>query len=403
MAAERPYDLVLFGATGFTGRLTADYLAHAVPEGCRWALAGRDLAGLCSVRDRLAATDPRLAQLPVLVADAADRAAMREVAASARVVISTVGPYLHHGEPLVAACADTGTDYLDLTGEFEFVDRMYLRHHARAKATGARLVHSCGASVTHDLGVFFTLGQLPAAARNAPVSVSGFLRAEFRSSGGTLASALTVLSRPRAAARAARERRAIEQPPAGRRIRTDPARPTWSPEAQAWAWPLPTIHAQVVARSAAALPHYGPDFHYRHYAAVKRLPIALLGIAGVALLATAAQLPVTRRTLSALLKPGEGPSAERRAKSWFTVRFVADSGEARVRTEVSGGDPGNTETAKILAESALCLAFDDLPVTAGQVTPAAAMGATLIERLRTAGIRFTVLAERPSTAPSRAV
>ncbi|WP_327070354.1 saccharopine dehydrogenase family protein [Kitasatospora sp. NBC_01302] len=404
MDSDRPYDLVLFGATGFTGRLTAEYLARAVPEGCRWALAGRDPAKLRQVRDQLAAIEPGLAELPLLTADAADRAALREVAGSARVVVSTVGPYLRHGEPLVAACADAGTDYLDLTGEFEFVDRMYLLHHERARATGARLVHTCGFdSVPYDLGVLFTLGRLPIATKDLPVSVSGFVRAGGSFSGGTFASALVAMSRPRAMARAARERQAVEDRPVGRRIQVAPDRPRWSPEARAWAWPLPTIDAQVVGRSAAALDDYGPDFRYRHYAAVKHLAVALGGSAGIAVVLAAAQLPFTRKALGALLKPGQGPSVAQRAKSWFTVRFVAESGGARVCTEVSGGDPGYTETAKILGEAALCLAFDELPVTAGQVTPAAAMGTALIERLRTAGIRFTVLAKPPGAAPRRMV
>ncbi|MCX4750858.1 saccharopine dehydrogenase NADP-binding domain-containing protein [Kitasatospora sp. NBC_01287] len=404
MHSERPYDLVLFGATGFTGRLTAEYLARAVPEGCRWALAGRSLDRLTEVRRSLTAIDPALAELPLLTADAADRTALREVAGAARVVISTVGPYLRHGEPLVAACADAGTDYVDLTGEPEFVDRMYLLHHARAKANGARLVHACGFdSVPHDLGVLFTVRTLPAGTRDAPVEVRGFVRAGGTFSGGTFASALTALSRPRAAARAARERRAVEERPAGRRIRTTPDRPRWSDDARAWAWPLPTIDAQVVGRSAAALPLYGPDFRYGHYAAVKHLPVALGGSAGIALLLAAAQLPALRRGLSALRKPGEGPSAARRADSWFTVRFAAESGGARVWTEVGGGDPGYTETAKMLAESALSLAFDELPVTAGQVTPAVAMGEALIERLQAAGIRFRVLVKPPARAPRRVV
>ncbi|MFI9274519.1 saccharopine dehydrogenase family protein [Kitasatospora sp. NPDC052896] len=400
MSAERPYDLVLFGASGFTGGLTAEYLARNAPAECRWALAGRDPAKLTALRERLAAIEPRCADLPLLRADATDRAALREVAASARVVASTVGPYLRYGEPLVAACAEAGTDYLDLTGEPEFVDRMYLLHHQRAVETGARLVHSCGFdSIPHDLGVLFTVGLLPA---DVPVRVRGFVRAGGTFSGGTFASALTAVSRPRAAARIARARRAADPRPAGRRIRTSADRPGWSAEARAWAWPLPTIDPQVVGRSAAALPGYGPDFGYRHYAAVKRLPVALLGTAGLALLVGAAQLPALRRMLEGLRKPGDGPAAARRARSWFTVRFVGESGGRRVFTEVSGGDPGYTETAKMLAESALCLAFDELPPTAGQVTTAVAMGSALIDRLTAAGLRFTVLDGPPRTPPGRA-
>ncbi|GAA1269460.1 saccharopine dehydrogenase NADP-binding domain-containing protein [Kitasatospora nipponensis] len=408
MDAERPYDLVLFGATGFTGRLTAEYLVRQAPADCRWALAGRNLDKLKALRDDLAAHEPdpersaRLAGLPLLAADAGDREALRAVAESARVVISTVGPYLRYGEPLVAACAEAGTDYVDLTGEPEFVDRMYLLHHERAVRSGARLVHACGFdSVPHDLGVLFTVGQLPAQSAGTPVAVEGFVRATGTFSGGTFASALTAMSRPRATAQAARARRAVEPSPTGRRIRISPQRPRWSPHARAWVLPLPTIDPQVVGRSAAALPAYGPDFRYGHHAAVRRLPIALGGVVGLTLLALAAQLPSLRKALTSLRKPGEGPGPEQRAKSWFTVRFVARSAGAQVHTEVSGGDPGYGETAKMLAESALCLAFDELPETAGQVTTAVAMGPALIERLTAAGILFTVLERPPLTAPGR--
>ncbi len=165
-------------------------------------------------------------------------------------------------------------------------------------------------------------------------------------------------------------------------------------EVGAWALPLPTIDPQIVKRSARALERYGPDFRYRHYAAVRTLPVAVGGVAAMGALFSAAQLPPARRWLSDRLKPGEGPGPEKRARSWFSVRFVGEGGGRRVFTEVSGGDPGYGETAKMFAESALCLAFDELPPTAGQVTTAVAMGNTLIERLRAAGITFRVAATR---------
>ncbi|GAA2784852.1 saccharopine dehydrogenase NADP-binding domain-containing protein [Kitasatospora paracochleata] len=396
-AQPRPYDLVLFGATGFTGGLTAEYLARNVPAGCRWAVAGRNPAKLEQLRARLAAIDPACAELPLLRADAADPVSLREVAASTRVVITTVGPYLHHGEPLVAACADAGTDYVDLTGEPEFIDLMYVRHHARAVETGARLVHACGFdSVPADLGALFTVGQLPP---GSPMSVQGFVRAGGSISGGTFASVLLAFSRPRAMLRAARERQAVEPRPADRRAAVVFGPPRRSRDARAWVLPMPAVDPQIVARSAAALPAYGPDFRYGHYAAVKWLPVAVAVTAGLAVVALAAQLPPLRRAMSALHRPGQGPSEELRARSWFTVRFVGESDGQRVVTEVSGGDPGYGETAKILSESALCLAFDELPPTAGQLTTAAAMGPALIDRLSKAGISFTVLDTPPTDAP----
>ncbi|WP_037863157.1 saccharopine dehydrogenase family protein [Streptomyces sp. NRRL S-340] len=379
---ERPYDIVLFGATGFVGALTARYLAAHAPEGLRWAVAGRSERRLEELRERL----PGGAGAGVLRADAADPASLRELARRTRVLATTVGPYVTHGEDLVAACADSGTDYLDLTGEPEFVDLVYVRHDTRARETGARLVHACGFdSVPHDLGVYLTVRELP---EGVPLTVDGFVRVDAAFSGGTLASALNQFARPLRMRAAARDRARHEPRLPGRRVSAPVGAPRFAAEAGAWALPLPTLDPQIVARSARALERYGPDFRYRHYAAVRHLPVALGGVAAVGTLAGVAQLPPARRWLSGRLSPGQGPSPERRARSWFSARFVGEGGGRRVRTEVAGGDPGYDETAKMFAESALCLALDELPATAGQVTTAVAMGDALVRRLRDAGITF---------------
>jgi short subunit dehydrogenase-like uncharacterized protein len=378
--AEREHDIVLFGATGFTGALTAEYLAQHAGEGVTWAMAGRNRAKLEALSERLGV------DVPLLHADVTDDASLRAVAEGARVVITTVGPYVTYGEPLVAACAAAGTDYVDLTGEPEFVDRMYVLHHAEAAKTGARIVHACGFdSIPHDLGVLFTVEQLP---EGVPLNVRGFVRAGGKPSGGTFHSAMTGFSRVRQTQQAHKARREVETRENGRRVRLD-ARP--HRELGYWAVPLPTIDPQVVARSARALERYGPEFTYGHYAGVKSLPVALGGVAGVASLFAAAQVPPIRKLLMGRLGPGEGPSEAERGKSWFKVRFVGEGGGKRVLTMVSGGDPGYTETSKMLAESALCLAQDDLPETSGQLTPAVAMGDHLIARLQRAGIAFEVV------------
>ncbi|GAB2712879.1 saccharopine dehydrogenase family protein [Streptomyces bullii] len=385
---DRPYDIVLFGATGFVGRLTAEYLAAHAPDGLRWAVAGRSVEKLERLRERL----PGGADIGLLRADVSDLPSLRELAGHARVVATTVGPYVTYGEELVAACADAGTDCLDLTGEPEFVDLVYVRHDARARETGARLVHACGFdSVPHDLGVYFTVRQLP---EGVPLTVDGFVSVDASFSGGTFASALTQVARQRRMRAAARDRRRHEPRLVGRRVSVPTGTPRFAKEVGAWALPMPTIDPQLVRRSARALERYGPDFRYRQYAAVRHLPVAVGGVAAVGALVAAAQLPPARRWLSGRLKPGEGPSAEKRARSWFSVRFVGEGGGRRVCTEVAGGDPGYDETAKMFAESALCLALDELPPTAGQVTTAVAMGDALIDRLRAAGIRFRVAATR---------
>ena len=386
---DRAYDLVLFGATGFTGGLTAEYLAGNVPDGCRWALAGRNRAKLEEVRSRLADLDPRLADLPLLHADAGDEASLRAVAEQTRVVVTTVGPYVQYGAALVAACAEAGTDYADLTGETEFVDRMYVAHHARAVETGARIVHACGFdSIPHDLGALFTVQQLP---EGVPVRMRGMLRTNASLSGGTFHSAMAAFSRGGEVKRALAERRRLEPRPEGRRVRTVAKRPHFDKEAGYWLVPLPTIDPLVVKRSAMALERFGPDFSYAHYAAVKKLPMVVAGIAGVGLLAGAAQIGPLRNQLLKRMPQGSGPSPEKRAASYFSMRFIAEGGGQTVRTNVSGGDPGYTETAKMLGESALCLAFDDNPPTAGQVTTATAMGQNLIDRLVKAGMGFEVV------------
>jgi short subunit dehydrogenase-like uncharacterized protein len=387
--AERAHDIVLFGATGFTGALTAEYLARNAPPETRWALAGRNRAKLEDLRTRLARDNPASDELPLLHADVSDPASLREVAGDARVVITTVGPYIKYGEPLVAACAEAGTDYVDLTGEPEFVDRMYVRHHARAAETGARIVHACGFdSIPHDLGAYFTVQQLP---EDVPIRLEGFVRAGGAPSGGTVHSAITAFSRVREMARASSERRRVEPRPDGRRVRASRTTPHHERAVGAWALPMPTIDPQIIRRSARALDRYGPDFSYGHYVAVKRLPVAVGLAGGVAGLFTLAQIPPARSWLLGRRQPGEGPTPEQREKGWFKVRFVGEGGGRRVVTEVAGGDPGYGETSKMLAESALCLAHDDLPATAGQVTTAVAMGDALMERLKRAGIEFNVL------------
>ena len=387
MSDDRAYDIVLFGATGFTGALTADYLAAHGPAGMRWAVAGRNEARLAEVAARLEAAGA--GEVGVLVADAADAAALSDVARQARVVISTVGPYLQHGEPLVAACAEAGTDYVDLTGEPEFVDRCWLAHHQTAVRTGARLVHACGLdSIPHDIGAYYTVSPLP---DDVPVTLRGVVRSNGTFSGGTFHSAVNQFSRLAQAKQAYAARRRAEQRPDGRSSRAVSGRPHRDPVLGYWLLPLPTIDPAIVARSGAALATYGPRFRYSHWAGTKTLRYAAAGVVGAAALTAAAQVKPLRDLLLRKVPQGSGPDESRREKTWFTVDFVAEAGGDTLHTRVSGGDPGYTETAKMLSEAALALAFDDLPETAGQVTTAVAMGDALLTRLQKAGLRFEVL------------
>ncbi len=397
--AERELDIVLFGATGFTGGLTAEYLARHAPARLRWAIAGRNLAKLEKVRESLAAIDPRLEAMELVVADAADQAELEKVVSRGKVVITTVGPYVELGEPLVAACAATGTDYVDLTGEPEFVDQMWLRHHATAAANGTRLVHSCGFdSIPHDIGVFHAMQHVDS---SVPVTIRGVVRSNATFSGGTFHSALGAFSRARQMKAAHSERRRKEAKPVGRSSRAVAAKPGRDPLLGYYLLPLPTIDPQVVVRSGAALASYGPEFRYSHFAGTKTLRYAVGGSVGAGALALGAQVGPLRNLLKSKVPQGEGPSPERRRRSWFTVDFVVEADGRTTHTRVSGGDPGYTETAKMLAESALCLAFDTNPVTSGQVTTAAAMGQNLLTRLQAAGMTFEVLTPDRRGRPDR--
>ena len=380
---SRDFDIVLLGATGFTGGLIADYLAANAPSAVAIAVAGRNPAKLDEVVTR---TGGRFDSIDV---DATDPVGLRAMTGRCRVLITTVGPYILHGGPVVAACAETGTDYLDLTGEPEFADLTYLKHNERATATGARLIHACGFdSVPHDLGVQFTVDRLP---EGVPLIVRGYLKMQGTFSGGTAASALEIMSRMRQGRTTHDIRLEVAPQPEGRKVTVVTGNVGRDSSTGWWVVPMPTIDPLIVAESARQLPRYGPDFTYSHFMASDGVVATAAILGGIGALFTAAQIPQVRRALARLRPSGSGPTPEERDKGWFRVRFVGEGGGRTVTTEVSGGDPGYSETAKMIGEAALCLVIDELPETAGQVTTASAMGPALRTRLLAAGINFTVL------------
>ena len=392
---DRKYDVVLFGATGYTGGLTAEYLARAQGKApFTWALAGRNHRKLEGVQARVAALG---GGCELLTADASDEPSLRAMAQRARVVITTVGPYIRYGEPLIRACVQAGTDYVDLTGEPLFVDRMLARYQAEAQQKRVKIVNCCGFdSIPHDLGALFAVRALRERAgplEEAKVHVSGLVRARGSFSGGTWHSALGAMGQAWEHQRA-RKSGADPRPMlgSGRSVGQLPARVHYQKQLGKWALPLPTIDPEVVCRSARLDPRYGKEFRYGHFVALPNLLYVLGAMFGGGGLFTLAQFSPTRALLLKLKDPGEGPSEEARAAGWFEVTMFAESGDTRVRCTVTGGDPGYGDTAKMLAESALCLALqrDELPAHYGVVPPAAAMGEALISRLRDAGMRFEV-------------
>lgn len=387
--ATRELDVVVYGATGFTGQLTAKYLANK-GETSRWAIAGRNPKKLEKVRSELVTIDPALAELEIIIASSDNPEQLRAMAARTQVVMSTVGPFALYGEPLVAACIQEQTDYCDITGEPEFVDGILKLYSQSARDAGVRIVSCCGFdSIPHDLGAWLCARELP---NDAPMKIEGFVRSRGTFSGGTWQSAIAAMAGFKRTAQARKERPRIEAGQ-GRRVRLLKPKVHREKELDCWAVPLPTIDPDVVRRSAAHLPEYGPDFRYGHYARVKKATtVAAAGVAVGSLFALA-QLPPTLALLKKIKSSGDGPDAAERSRSWFQVTFLGEGGGKKARVEVAGGDPGYDETAKMLAESALAMALDRdrLPHAAGVLTTASGIGQPLLDRLRDAGMTFDVV------------
>ena len=406
--SRRAHDLVVYGATGFVGRLVAGYLAERVPASLRIGLAGRSGDRLSALRRQLPAA---AREWPLLVADSADRAALGELAAASRVLVSTVGPYLRYGMPVVEACARAGTQYADLTGEVLFHRDAIDRVDATARESGARIVHSCGYdSVPSDLGMLLLAERARELDAGGLTDVLLIATARGGVSGGTVDSMRAQFE----AVRLDPARRAVVRDPyslspdrAGEpTVRQPPDSLPPGRRGPDGVWTAPFVMAsyntRIVRRSNALQGHaYGRGLRYGEVmglGAGLRGALAAAGTtAALAGLVTAFQNPPVGAVLDRVLpKPGSGPSARTRARGWFRMDIAAGTQSGRrLRATVSGlGDPGYAATAVMLAESGLCLAQngDGLPDRSGSLTPATALGGALVERLRAAGHNYQVWA-----------
>lgn len=402
------HDLVVYGATGYVGALTAAYLAEHAPAGARIGLAGRSLAKLEATRAALPAA---ARDWSLLVADSADRAALDRLAAATRVLVTTVGPYARYGMPVVEACARAGTHYADLTGEVLFHREAIDRVDGLARESGARIVHSCGYdSIPSDLGVLMLHERAAADGAGELTEVGLIATAKGGFSGGTIDSMRAQIE-------------AVTADPSRRRVVGDPhalstdraAEPTGSQPSDfptpgrrgprgTWTAPfvMASYNTRVVRRSNALQDWgYGRSLRYGETMGLGTGPAAAVAAVGVTaglgvVLAGFGTAP-TRAVLDRVLpKPGTGPSARARAAGWFRMDLDARTTQGRhYRAHVAGrGDPGYAATAVMLGEAGLCLALDGerLPDRAGSLTPATAMGSVLVERLRAAGHTYTAAA-----------
>jgi short subunit dehydrogenase-like uncharacterized protein len=385
--SEREFDVVVFGATGFTGRLVAEYLAREYKTGLNWAMAGRSQAKLAQVRSEIGAPD----DTPLIVADSSDTASLAAMASRTQVVLTTVGPYQLYGTDLVQACVDAGTDYVDLCGEPAWMYDIIREFNTPAEKSGARIVLSCGFdSIPFDLGVFFLQQQAKSLSGNPVSRVKGRVRKmKGTFSGGTAASFGETM------ARAAREPEIMgwlrdpfslvpdfDGPP-----QPSGAKPIFDEDLGSWSAPfiMASINTKNVHRSNALLGHsYGEDFVY------DEMFLTGPGPEGEAM---AKHVAADKSMSTNPPKPGEGPSLEERETGFYDVMFTGEmsSGE-RITVGVTGDkDPGYGSTSKMIAEAAICLARSDPSdrVKGGVYTSAPAMGEALIGRLRQrAGLTF---------------
>jgi len=392
------FDLVLFGATGFTGRLVAEYLRN---KPLAWAIAGRDRAKLEALRVSLGV------DVPILVGDVNDAASLEAMVAQTRAVCTTVGPYAKYGAPLVAACAARGVDYCDLTGESHFIRRMIDAHEVEARKTGARIVHCCGFdSIPSDLGVHVVQAHARAA-HGAPCERVTFVLENARggASGGTIASMLTIVDeakRDRAVRKVLLDPYALNPEGERRGPDRDPRGVAYDAAIGAWTAPffMGPINTRIVRRTNALTGYaYGREFRYTELARFPKGPLgfalASATVAGLGAFMGAAAFGPTRALLERLLPaPGQGPNESARKNGFFTIGFHGEGHDRdgrpfAVRGRVTGqGDPGYAATAIMLGESALCLAKDERTTGGGILTPAFAMGDALVRRLRAAGMTF---------------
>lgn len=411
--AERSYALILYGATSFVGQITARYLALFLSrqehQDIKWAIAGRNADKLEKLQAQLIQEND--IKIDILLADSNDAAGLDKMTAQTKVIISTVGPYLKYGEPLIKSCVENGTDYVDLTGEAIFIKDMLDKYQNKAQQSGARIVNSCGFdSIPSDLGVYFTQQQSEAIF-NAPCDTIHMRvkSAKGGLSGGTLASMATIFEE---AGQNTVRRQQLTNPYLLNTDNNAPSvrqdtinKPQYDAEHGRWLAPfiMASINTRIVHRSNQLLSYeYGREFKYDEAMwmqdGVKGQLISYGVSAGIMGFVTAMTFKRSREFLTnhVLTKAGDGPSQSEQDNGYFDVRFFGKTANNdTMATKVTGNkDPGYGSTSQMLAQSALCLAQDISrhDVEGGFWTPASAMGETLIERLKNyAGITFEVI------------
>ncbi len=403
MNDNREFDIIVWGATGFTGRLVAEYLfnTYAANKSIKWAMGGRNQSKLEKVRAAVADET-----IPLVIADSHDEESLNAMVQRTRVICTTVGPYGKYGDKLVAACVTNQTDYCDLTGEVAWMRRMIDQHHEAASANGTKIVHTCGIdSIPSDMGVFFMQKEAKARTGHRAKQIKMRVRAFAGAfSGGTYATGTYWMEE------AAKDKSVIdiELDPYGLNPVGEQGGPderdlqsvVYDKASKSWIYPfiMAGINTRVVRRSNALGGYpYGKDFRYDEASMsgdgfVGRMK-GILTAAAFGIFTSAKPGSLMKKGLDRLMpKPGEGPSKEKREAGYYDLRFIAtlEDGSSAVGKVTGDMDPGYGSTSKMIAESAFCLAKDETPNIGGVLTPSIAMGEALLERLQeNAGLTFS--------------
>ena len=386
---NKSYDIIVWGSTGFTGRLICEYLSnHKDQEKIRWAIAGRDRKKL----DNLS----KVYSVDTIIADSFNQESLNSMCAQSKLIISTVGPYDIYGEKLIKACIDKGSHYLDLTGEPAFVKRIYEKYSDSAEANNIIIMHCCGfESIPPDLGAYLVAKKFKES-NSDNLSVTYYLKTKGKISGGTWASFLNSIT--------------SNEPIVGNNKKSsnytqnlsyenkENRKLFYSHRFRKWALSFPVIDKYIVMKSSKSFKEYGDDFSFSEYILLPSFSSALFLIFGIACVGILAKFKIFKKLFLKYIPSGEGPSKEERLLHWFKVTVVGKSflkggfRDKEMSVAISGGDPGYGETSKFISEMALCILLeeDQLIKNRGILTPIECTGELMKNRLENAEIKFDI-------------
>ena len=366
---NKKYDIVVYGATGFTGQLVCEYLSsHDEIDKVNWAIAGRNI-------ERLNLISEKYSNVDIIHASSDDPNSLDEMCVQAKLILTTVGPYDLYGEPLINSCINNKSHYVDLTGEPQFVHRMVDKYNNKAIEQNVAIVNCCGfESIPPDVGTYHSVKQL----KSKSIEVNYFLQTRGTISGGTWASFLNSII----------SKQPIIKIRSTTKNKKKAKKLYYNKDLGKWAMIFPVIDKQIVMRSSKSSSQYGENFNFNEYMLSKsymRLIVLLLGIISVSFLA---KFKIFRNWLISLRPSGSGPNKEQRENNWFKATIIAKGNSKTITTIIKGKDPGYGETSKFISEMALCiiLDYDKLNSSSGFLTPVQCSKGLLIERLRKAGI-----------------